>query len=41
MSPLRWITIVAARLKALVRRDAVAGEIREEMQFHVDMRAEE
>ncbi|HEX7778228.1 MAG TPA: ABC transporter permease, partial [Vicinamibacterales bacterium] len=30
-----------ARLRALVRRDAVAGEIREELQIHVAMRAED
>jgi hypothetical protein len=31
----------AARLKALFRRDVVSGEIREELQFHLDMRADE
>jgi putative ABC transport system permease protein len=30
-----------ARLRALVRRDAIAGEIREELQIHVAMRAED
>ncbi len=30
-----------ARLRGLVHRDAVAGEIREELEFHVRMRAEE
>jgi putative ABC transport system permease protein len=30
-----------ARLRALVRRDVVAGEIRDEMQFHLQMRAEQ
>ncbi len=38
---MRLLRIATARLKALVRRDAVAREIREEMQFHLDMRAEE
>ncbi len=32
---------VLARLLALVRRNATAAEIREEMQFHMDMREEE
>ncbi len=30
-----------ARLRALTRRDAIAGEIREEMEFHLDMRVEQ
>jgi predicted permease len=30
-----------AKLRALVRRDAIAGEIREELRIHVDMRAED
>ena len=30
-----------ARLRALVRRDVIAGEIREELQTHVAMRAED
>jgi predicted permease len=30
-----------ARLRALVRRDVIAGEIREELKIHVDMRAED
>ncbi|HYN07625.1 MAG TPA: ABC transporter permease [Vicinamibacterales bacterium] len=30
-----------ARLRAVVRRDVVAGEIREELQIHLDMRAED
>ncbi len=38
MRVLRWLR---ARLHALVRRDVVAGEIREELDFHVRMRAEE
>jgi predicted permease len=38
---MRLLRTAAARLKALFRRDAVAGEIREELQFHLDMRAEE
>jgi predicted permease len=38
---MRLLRLAAARLKALFRRDAVAGEIREELQFHLDMRAEE
>ena len=35
------IRIVLARLRALVRRDVIADEIREELQFHVAMRADE
>jgi len=38
---MRFLRLVLARLRALFRRDVVAGEIREEMQFHLDMRAEE
>jgi putative ABC transport system permease protein len=36
-----WIRVALARLRALVRRDAIVDEIREEMDFHVDMRAED
>src|SRR3954465_5181510 len=35
------IRIVIARLRALFRRDATTDEIREELQFHVDMRTSE
>lgn len=35
------IRLVLARLRALFRRDATADEIREELQFHVAMRADE
>ncbi len=38
---MRLLRLVLARLRALVRRDVVAREIREEMQFHLDQRAEE
>lgn len=31
--------VLFAKIRALLHRDAVSGEIREEMQFHVDMRA--
>ena len=30
-----------ARIRALLRRDTIAGEIREELQFHLDMRVEQ
>ncbi|MGH9410020.1 MAG: ADOP family duplicated permease [Vicinamibacterales bacterium] len=36
----RFPRIVRARIRALVHRDAVADEIREELQFHLRMRAE-
>jgi putative ABC transport system permease protein len=35
------LRLALARCRALVRRDVVAGEIRDEMQFHLQMRAEE
>src|SRR5690348_3403971 len=38
--PLRRVRVLRARLRALVRRDAVADEIREELEFHLRMRAE-
>src|SRR5262245_48941429 len=38
MTPLR---ILAARLRALLRRDAVAGEIHEELDFHYRSRVEQ
>jgi hypothetical protein len=38
---MRILRHALARCRALVRRDAVAGEIRDEMQFHVQMRIEE
>jgi predicted permease len=38
---MRLLRLALARLRALFRRDVVAGEIREEMQFHLDMRAKE
>lgn len=34
------VRLLLAKWRALFRRDVVAGEIRDEMQFHVDMRAE-
>jgi predicted permease len=36
-----FLNSVAARLRALFRRDAVAGEIHDELQFHLQMRIEE
>ena len=36
-----FLRFVLARWRALLRRDVVAGEIRDEMQFHLEMRAEE
>lgn len=36
-----FMNSVAARLRALFRRDAVAGEIHDELQFHLQMRIEE
>jgi putative ABC transport system permease protein len=38
---MRWIRIARARLRAWFRHDVVAEEIREELDFHVDMRAKE
>jgi hypothetical protein len=35
------IRIAIARMRALFRRDAMTDEIREELQFHVEMRADE
>ena len=35
------LRLALAKWRALLRRDVVADEIREEMQFHVEMRAEE
>ena len=35
------IRIAIARMRALFRRDAITDEIREELHFHVDMRADE
>src|SRR5690349_14155538 len=35
------IRIAIARLRALFRRDAITDDIREELAFHVEMRAEE
>ena len=35
------IRIAIARIRALFRRDATTDEIREELQFHVQMRADE
>ena len=37
---MRWFNIIKARLRALVRRDAVLEEIEEEMRAHVEMEAE-
>ena len=36
-----FLRFLLARCRALVRRDVVAGEIRDEMEFHLQMRAEE
>lgn len=36
-----FLRMLIARIKGLVRRDAVAGEIQEELAFHVEMRVEE
>ena len=38
---MRALRIAIARLRALFRRNATTDEIREELQFHVEMRAEE
>ncbi len=37
----RFLRSAIARLHALFRRDAVADEIRDELQFHMDMRTAE
>ncbi len=39
MKPIEFLARVRARCRGLLRRDAVAGEIREELEFHVRMRA--
>src|SRR5437899_8892459 len=39
--PLRGIRRLRARLRAFFRRDAVAGEIRDELEFHLQMRTQE
>ena len=36
-----FVRIAIARMRALFRRDVIADEISEELQFHVDMRADE
>jgi putative ABC transport system permease protein len=41
LRPIAFLRLVLARWRALLRRDVVAGEIRDEMQFHLEMRAEE
>ncbi len=38
---MRWLRLIRARLHALLHRDAVAGEIRDELRFHLDSRTEE
>jgi putative ABC transport system permease protein len=38
---MRILRLALAKCRALVRRDVVAGEIHDEMQFHLQMRAEE
>ena len=41
MTPIQLLAHLRARLRGLIHRDAVAGEIREELEFHVRMRAED
>ncbi|HXT71564.1 MAG TPA: ABC transporter permease [Vicinamibacterales bacterium] len=41
MKPSELAARLRARLRGVLRRDAVAGEIREELEFHVRMRAED
>jgi hypothetical protein len=36
-----WLRVLLARCRALVRRDVVSDEIRDEMALHVDLRAAE
>jgi hypothetical protein len=38
---MRLLRLAFVRCRALLRHDAVAGEIRDEMLFHLQMRAEE
>lgn len=38
---MRFLRLAIAKVRALFRRNAVADEIRDEMQFHVEMRADE
>src|SRR5579872_1128287 len=39
--PPRMLRLLRARVRALFRRDAVADEIREELEFHLRMRTED
>jgi predicted permease len=41
IAPVPALRIAVARLRALFRHDATADEIREELRFHVEMRADE
>jgi predicted permease len=41
MTPIRLLRVAAARLRALVRRDAIAAEIREELEFHLNARIDQ
>jgi len=41
LTPIQLLAHLRARLRGLIHRDAVAGEIREELEFHVRMRAED
>jgi putative ABC transport system permease protein len=41
MAAIRFLRVVFARLRALFRRDAIAAEIREELEFHLHERTEQ
>lgn len=38
---MRWLTLLLVRVRALFRRDAIVEEIREEFDFHLDMRTDD
>ena len=37
---MRWLNVLSARLRALFRREAVIGDIDEELRLHVEMETE-
>src|SRR5437016_5079390 len=41
ITPSRWLSIIPLRLRSLFRRDAVEGELDEEMQYHIQRQIEE
>lgn len=37
---MRWLDILCLRLRSLLRKDAIDGELEEELQFHIDLQVE-